>query len=263
MQQLVNNQNIMSLLASDSFIVVNKVLIKAIGLHEAVLLSELISERDYWRKRGALDEDGVFFSTVENIEERTTFTRHQQTRLFKELEDKGLVKRERVGVQAKRGIRISDNRILTLIESNSVGRENGSLVGRENGSLIAVKTADSYKNNKKNTNKRINNVETQRVFDLFLEKFEKNENLYKLTTKRKAMIQRRLNDAGYDLIEQAITKCSQTAFYRGENARNWKADLDFILKSYEQVERLSQLETTTQQTEESEDFSKYLIERTN
>jgi len=86
-------------------------------------------------------------------------------------------------------------------------------------------------------------VETQKVYDLFIEKFNRNPNSYKLTAARKAKIKTRLNDAGYDLIAQAITNISRQPFYQGDNDRGWKADLDFILRSYEQVERLA-----TQQT---------------
>jgi hypothetical protein len=86
-------------------------------------------------------------------------------------------------------------------------------------------------------------VETQKVYDLFIEKFDRNPNLYKLTTARKAKIKTRLEDTGYDLIAQAITNISRQPFYLGDNDRGWKADLEFILRSYEQVERLA-----TQQT---------------
>lgn len=85
-------------------------------------------------------------------------------------------------------------------------------------------------------------VETQWVYDTFITKFNKNPNLYKLTDKRKKKINQRLKDAGKEMLEKAITNVAEDPFYNGDNDRGWSADLDFILRSYEQVERLSQLD---------------------
>ena len=95
----------------------------------------------------------------------------------------------------------------------------------------------SYKNKKEIKNKNI--VETQSVYDLYLKVFNKNENSYKLTDKRKAKIAQRLKDAGSDLLAAAITNTGASAFHRGDNDRGWSADLDFIIRSYEQVEKLA------------------------
>ena len=48
---------IIDLLANNGYIVLNKTVMKVIGLHEAILLGELCSEYVYWRKRDEL-EDG-------------------------------------------------------------------------------------------------------------------------------------------------------------------------------------------------------------
>lgn len=48
--------NILKLIASDSFITVNKELIKKVGLEEAIILGELASELDYWTKNNGLTE---------------------------------------------------------------------------------------------------------------------------------------------------------------------------------------------------------------
>jgi hypothetical protein len=89
-------------------------------------------------------------------------------------------------------------------------------------------------------------VETQKVYDLFIKEFDRNPNLYKLTDSRKNKIKTRLKDAGYDLIAQAITNTSKQPFYRGDGPRGWIADLDFIIRSYENVERLATQQTRVQ-----------------
>lgn len=103
-----------------------------------------------------------------------------------------------------------------------------------------------YKNDTSNIKETIketvdnsNNVETQKVYDFYIKAFNKNKNLFKLTPKRKTKIKARLKDAGFDMLCRAIENTAKDSFYLGDNDRGWKADLDFIIRSYEQVERLA------------------------
>ena len=68
---------LMSVLSSDGYIILNKYVMKALGLHEAILLGELCSEFVYWNKENRL-QNGFFYSTRENIEKETTLSPHQQ-----------------------------------------------------------------------------------------------------------------------------------------------------------------------------------------
>ena len=80
----------MSILSSDAYIILNKYVMKAIGLHEAILLGELCSEYIYWCKEDKL-QDGYFFSTRENIEKETTLSPHQQRQALKNLVNFGFI----------------------------------------------------------------------------------------------------------------------------------------------------------------------------
>lgn len=83
----------MSILSSDAYIILNKYVMKAIGLHEAILLGELCSEYIYWCKEDKL-QDGYFFSTRENIEKETTLSPHQQRQALKNLVNFGFVDKQ-------------------------------------------------------------------------------------------------------------------------------------------------------------------------
>jgi len=98
----------------------------------------------------------------------------------------------------------------------------------------------------KNKEVRIKNniVEIQSIYDFYIKAFNKNSNSYKLTDKRKKKIAQRLKDSGAELLEQAISNTSRSPFHNGDNDRGWTADLDFIIRSYEQVERLAQQKDT-------------------
>lgn len=96
----------------------------------------------------------------------------------------------------------------------------------------------------KNKNKINNNVEIQSIYDYYIQKFDSNPNKFKLTAQRKIKIGLRLKDVGKENLIKAIDNVSESNFHRGENDRNWKADLDFIIRSYEQVEKLANMGET-------------------
>ena len=81
---------LMSILSNDGYIILNKYVMKALGLHEGILLGELCSEYIYWYKEEKL-QDGFFYSTRENIEKETTLSPFQQRQALKKLTEMGLV----------------------------------------------------------------------------------------------------------------------------------------------------------------------------
>ena len=114
------------------------------------------------------------------------------------------------------------------------------------------RTSNEHQTNTNNNVKNVKNeriiksddlVKTQSVYDLFIRLFDKNPNTYKLTDKRKLKIKARLKDAGYEMLAKAIENTSKSEFHRGDNDRGWTADLDYITRSYENVEKLAALET--------------------
>ena len=81
---------LINLLADNGYIVVNKEIIKKLGLHEAILLGELCSEYTYWEKNNKLD-NGYFYSTRKNILENTTLTPYQQRQILEKFEKNGII----------------------------------------------------------------------------------------------------------------------------------------------------------------------------
>lgn len=57
--------------------VVNKDLMRAFGIEEAILLGKLASEYEYFKKQYAIENEW-FYSTVENIEKNTTLSKYKQ-----------------------------------------------------------------------------------------------------------------------------------------------------------------------------------------
>lgn len=99
---------ILELLRSDGSIVINKSLAHAIGLHEAILFSDLISKMFYFKERDQL-QNGFFFNTAENIEKDTTLSAKQQRLAISNLERIGLITTTIKGVPAKKYFKINQN----------------------------------------------------------------------------------------------------------------------------------------------------------
>lgn len=107
-------------LSNDNFITVNRTIAASVGLEAAVILGELASEQLYWEERDGLDEEGFFYSTVENLEKRTFLNAHAQRQALGILADFGFVSVEKKGMPARRFIRINEEAIeATLVNNKS------------------------------------------------------------------------------------------------------------------------------------------------
>ena len=84
-------------------------------------------------------------------------------------------------------------------------------------------------------------LQIRQVYEFFLKCFNKTPAQCKLTDSRKGLIKARLEDAGFEMLMRAIESTSQNEFYLGDNPSKWTADIDYIIRNYEQVERLSNL----------------------
>lgn len=98
-------------LASNSYIITNKLLIKACGIDAAIILGELCSEYNYWDKTNQLTDGKWFFSTRENIENNTGLSEHKQRTAIKKLIQ---ISTKRMGVPCKVYYKINENEIINL-----------------------------------------------------------------------------------------------------------------------------------------------------
>ena len=107
---------ILQLISTSNFITVNKDLIKELGLEEAIMLGELASEYDYWNNKNEI-EDGYFYSTIENIEEKTTLTAYKQRKCLENLKNKGIIDIQIRGIPAKRYIKINEEKVIEIFNN--------------------------------------------------------------------------------------------------------------------------------------------------
>lgn len=146
-------------LASNSYIITNKLLIKLVGLDSAILLGELCSEYNYWDKTNQLTDEDWFFSTRENIENNTGLSEYKQRIALNKLIEKKLISTKRMGVPCKVYYKINENEIIKLYKTSKQDNENfnnknlKNLVSSdENFEELDIKNFDINNNNKKNKN---------------------------------------------------------------------------------------------------------------
>lgn len=106
--QLINPDNTMS---------VNRYLAHSIGMAETIIYAALISKYTYYRDKGKAS-DGWFYSTIEDLQESTTYGRKVQTSAINKLVGYGLLESKLMGMPARRYFRlISDtDKLAALIE---------------------------------------------------------------------------------------------------------------------------------------------------
>lgn len=85
--------------------------------------------------------------------------------------------------------------------------------------------------------------DVQEIFDFYVKAF--NTPHTKLSPARKSKIMQRLKDAGKDMLLKAIDNTSKSGHHTGDNDRGWKANIDFIIRTYEQVERLADMSVSS------------------
>ena len=146
----------LQLIASSSFLTVNMAIAKQVGNDAAILLAELASSQVYFENNGMLT-DGMFFETVELIEDRTNLTKYQQAKAVKVLEESGILKTKLKGIPAKRYFFVDGEKILGLVDHK---KSKNLTTGGQKTSPQEVKKLDRNNNRVsiKENNKRINNT---------------------------------------------------------------------------------------------------------
>jgi len=147
---------VLQLIASSNFLTVNMAIAKQVGNDAAILLAELASSQVYFEKQDMLT-DGMFFETVEQIEENTNLTKYQQAKAVKRLENIGALKTKMKGIPAKRYFFVDGEKIGELVDRKK--SKNFTTVGQK---TLPQEVKKLDRNNKretiKETIKDINNI---------------------------------------------------------------------------------------------------------
>lgn len=236
--------NILSkLLATDGFITVNKTLIKAYGLNEAVIIGELCSEYNYWNEHNQLKDD-KFYSSRENIEENTGLSKHLQRKALEHLIDEGIVEVYKEGMPATNYYKINFNKLLTVFTTSGEWCEpqvvngvnlNNNINNKNKEKQSISKDIDCRKNfHFGHSNEVItesNDINNALTFKSLYEEHCYNlPRISKLTDTRIKAINKIIKKYSREEIITVLDNANNSEFLKGNNDRGWKANIDFILR---------------------------------
>jgi len=213
----MEDRTLKQLLMSSSYFVLNKQIVKAIGIEAGFLLTTLIEASD-----GLANEDGWFYKTSPSLEEETGLSNHKQSKIIEELTKLGILEQENKGMPMKRYFRINFQKIEELVfkkdsknlkssieENEKQGFKNFESKDLKNSNACIEKISNNKELNNNNLNKELNNNIYKETVDYLNEKAgTKYKSSSKNTTKH---IKARLND-GYTLEDFKIVidkKCSE------------------------------------------------------
>ena len=142
--------NILHMIANENFITVNRSIAALVGLEAAVVMGELASEYLYWESRGGLN-DGYFFSTVENLTEKTFLSSYSQRQALEKLKELGLIDVIKKGMPAKRFIKINEDAVAQILNNQLL---KNCTTSDEKISQQVVENFDTKKNINKKTEEK-------------------------------------------------------------------------------------------------------------
>lgn len=213
----MEDRTLKQLLMSSSYFVLNKQIVKAIGIEAGFLLTTLIEASD-----GLANEDGWFYKTAPSLEEETGLSNYKQSKIIEELTKLGILEQENKGMPMKRYFRINFKKIEELVfkmqdlknskpsieENEKQGFKNFECKDLKNLNACIEKISNNKELNNNNLNKELNNIYKEAVDYLNQKAGTKYKSNSKNTTKH---IKARLND-GYTLedFKSVIDKkCSE------------------------------------------------------
>lgn len=106
-------------LGQDAHWQLNKAIVYEFGFLPALLLSDLIAKRRYFRSRGELDNAGGFFNTQENLISDLETNEKALRKAKRVLEEGGVLRLKRRGVPSKHYFYIQDETILAILSRTS------------------------------------------------------------------------------------------------------------------------------------------------
>ena len=105
----MEKNSIKQLLMSSNYFVLNKKLVKILGIETAFFLTSLVEADEM-----LADDEGWFYQTVPQIQEVTGLSEHKQNNCIEKLISLGLLEKENKGMPMKRYFRLNYTQVLNL-----------------------------------------------------------------------------------------------------------------------------------------------------
>lgn len=150
----MEKNSIKQLLMTSNFYVLNKQLVKSLGIETAFFLTTLVEADET-----LADDEGWFYQTSKTLEEITGLSNHKQTKSIEQLISLGILLQENKGVPMKRYFKLNYDQILKFLNTRIEKISNQELKKFESKSLKNLKT--SFQKNSNNKEYNINNLDKE------------------------------------------------------------------------------------------------------
>ena len=150
----MERNSIKQLLMTSNFYVLNKQLVKKLGIETAFFLTALVEADET-----LADDEGWFYQTSKTLEEITGLSNHKQTKCIEQLISLGILLQENKGVPMKRYFKLNYDQILKFLNTRIEKTSNQELKKIESKSLKNLKT--SFQKNSNNKEYNINNLDKE------------------------------------------------------------------------------------------------------
>lgn len=152
----MERNSIKHLLMSSNYFVLNKKLVKELGIETAFLLTSLVEADEM-----LADENGWFYQTVPQIEEMTGLSEHKQKKCIDKLISLGILSQENKGMPMKRYFKLNYMQVLNILipsTEKTPDQAPEKLMSKDlkNSGPCTEKITDNKEYNINNINKKIN-----------------------------------------------------------------------------------------------------------
>ena len=107
-----------NILASSSFLIINKVVLQEIGVDASIVLSHLVHREMYYKKENQL-KDGYFYNTSVTISCATTLSYYQIKQSLETLKKHKFIECKRKGIPAKLFFKINHTQLLKFLKTSN------------------------------------------------------------------------------------------------------------------------------------------------
>lgn len=161
-------------LAIGNFIMVNREIAVKLGINAAIMIAELANEEQFHASRNEL-EDGWFYSTMDNVEQKTGLKRSKQDSGIRELKQAGLVETKVCGMPAKRYFKLNEMALWSLLSDGTKPPNNMHKNNKQTAENIQTDCRKTSNRLHKNDNQFVENQQEYKTYNIKHNK----ENIYR------------------------------------------------------------------------------------
>lgn len=220
--------NINEILENNSYRIYNYELAKKVGIHEAILLSDLVFRYALFNKNGDLTPDGFFYVTVLDMFNTTALTKRNQATSIKHLTDFGLLEYKLIGLPAKRYFKLNQEGLFALFSKEDRESDKNKIKIKQEKQELEV------------------GKDMPNVVDFVNNTFKKISPAYIPTTKEDNIIKRLLDQWGYDMLMDYMDKSIMISKIKKHFERNGMEEdaryIIFISKPSDILEKATKIE---------------------